>query len=160
MIKAKTISGRSETGNLLYFERQTTLLKQTNSKILFLLILVILKIPWTILLTDSSCVLKCLLWCMVKLCTKYYLNSTFQIFHDSRQTGLFSKNKNLRVKCYWNSDILNNEWLWAAKQTGKTKGSNRDLKFRLTKYSISFNQKRDWFVSPLFTAYFVMLLYN
>ena len=65
MITAKTILGRSETRNLLYFERQRN---YRNGRIL--LILVIRKIPWTILLTDSSCVLKCLSWCMVKLYTK------------------------------------------------------------------------------------------
>ena len=123
MIKAKTISGRSENGILLDFERQTKLPKRTNSKILFLLILVIRKIPYTILLTDSSCVLKCLSWCMVKLYTKYYLNSTFQIFHHSRQTGLFSKNKNLLSETLLKFRY-SDQWitLWAAKQTGKTKG--------------------------------------
>ena len=124
MITAKTISRQSETGILLYFERQTKLPKWTNSKTLFLLILVIRKIPWTILLTDSSCVLKCLSWCMVKLYTKYYLNLTFQIFRDSRQTGLFSKKtKDLLAKRYWNSDIPNNEQLCEQQsRLGKQKG--------------------------------------
>ena len=123
MITAKTISGQSETGISLYFERQTKLPKRTNSKILFLLILVIRKIPWTILLTHSSCVLKCLSWCMVKLYTKYYLNSTFQIFHDSHQTSLFSKKQKSASKTLLKFRY-SEQWttLWAAKQTGKTKG--------------------------------------
>ena len=83
--------GTVRNRQLTLFWKTTKLPKRTNSKILFLLILVILKIPWTILLTDSSCVLKCLLRCMVKLYTKYYFNSTFQIFPNSGQTGLFSK---------------------------------------------------------------------
>ena len=45
--------------------------------------------------SQTAAVFWTLSWCMVKLYTKYYLNSTFQIFHHSRQTGLFSKNKNL-----------------------------------------------------------------
>ena len=84
ILTAKTISGRSETRNLLYFERQTKLLK-----ILFLLILNIRKIPWTNFPHRQQLCFKVPL--MVKLYSKCYLNSTFHIFHNSSQTGLFWK---------------------------------------------------------------------
>ena len=124
MIKARSISGRSETRNLLcYFERQTNLPKRTNSKILFLLILVIRKIPWTILLTDSSCVLNCLSWCMAKLYTKLLKFDIPKFSPQPSDRFILKKNKHLLVKHYWNSDIPNNERLCEQQsRLGKQKG--------------------------------------